>query len=475
MNNFVTLDVGTFVKLEEELSLFERNYNGFYYWQSIRFIVCSYSLQGNYARQLFAPKNQKTFMHYFTTLFQMIIPVVIEAFRRVPKAELIFLRDVLLSDQKFFDSWDVPENIKLANYKLFYTERNGNDEHFLEWPKLKTAITHKIRNLLHLNKKDQQEKNFLIDLEKRLIREFGQAMSAEEMESAILYCSNYDENYCKAFKKLFAKIECRAIAFEGYYLNSLLSAIRVAQEMGITTIEFQHGTIINHQEYWFEDRRGLHNYTPDYLLTFGEAHNSWIKLVEGHKAIAIGYPFQEKMVKAVEDIETNDKEIVIYPQSDSIFEETLNQFTNEITKLGYIVYVKIHPLEMNDVSSFYPLLSRNKNLQVITSQKEGVYYWLKKAKHHIMATTTVGLEAMIFDHSNVCIALNTHHDTAQCLLDWGTARGFSTAEELKELILNPIDLTTESAKKARERLWRSNASNNMKNIFREFKAHDWKL
>ena len=92
-----------------------------------------------------------------------------------------------------------------------------------------------------------------------------------------------------------------------------------------------------------------------------------------------------------------------------------------------------------------------------------------------MASTTVGLEAIAFDHCNVCIAEDVPHDQTQCLLDWGVARCFSTVDELKNLILNPLDLTTEEAKKARERLWSSNASTNMTNIFRKFKENNWRL
>ena len=478
MDNSTTFDIKRFAQIEKNLSLFEHSYNGFYYWRNIRFIVCASSLYGNRLKneKKALQQRKRNFLSYYISGFGMMLWLTIqECFRSTPKAELLFLRDTRLSD-KFFDYWALPNDITLANYRFFsYEENSGKGEHFIEWPKLKSAIIYKFKEFLHLIKKDKKERIFLYELEKRLIKVFGQSISAKEMEKIIQYNSISDKNYYAAFKKLFAKTGCNAINFKCYYQGCLFAAIKAANEIGITTIEMQHGAISNHQEYWFEDRRGLHNYTPDYLLTFGEAHNTWIKLVEGHKAIAVGYPFQEKMIKAVENIKTNEKEIMIYPVSDPRFEEVLDQFTNEITKLGYSVYLKIHPLEAVNVSVYYPVLSKNKNLQVITSQKEGIYYWLKKAKHHIMTSTTVALEAMVFDHANVCIATHVPHEQAQCLLDWGTARGFSTAEELKELILNPIDLTTENAKKVRERLWRSNASENMKNIFQEFKDHNWRL
>ena len=473
----VKKNVIDFLKDERNLSLFERSYNGFYYWQSIRFFVCE-SLFGTRIadEEKQRQQNRKTFLQNLIILLKCLFKAFRDSFHPIKKAELLILRDTFLSDRMVFDSWCLPENITVSNYRCSsYMDYPRKNENFLEWPRIKSVVIHKLKRCLHLNRIDVNERHFLIELQKKLQNKFGQCISAQEMERAILASMVSDKNYCEAFKKLFTKSRCKAIAFECYYSNLFFSAIKVANELGITVIEFQHGVINNHQEYWFEDRRGLNNYTPDYLLTFGEVHNNWIQLVEGKKAITIGYPFQEKSIEAVRDIYPNEKEIMIYPVSDSRFEEVLDQFTNEITKLGYSVYLKIHPIEAKNEPIYYPVLSQNRNLQVITSQKEGIYYWLKKAKHHIMASTTVGLEAIAFDHCNVCIAEDVPHDQTQCLLDWGVARCFSTVDELKNLILNPLDLTTEEAKKARERLWSSNASTNMTNIFRKFKENNWRL
>ena len=322
-------------------------------------------------------------------------------------------------------------------------------------------------------KKDIQEREFIEKLVKELKTSFGKSMTADEIEKSIMDARDWYGIYKKHYERLFEKTKCKALLMTCYYTDQLFPAIEAAKKRGIVVIEMQHGVINNHEEYWFEDRRGVNNYTPDILLTFGEMHNSWIKLVKGSVPIAIGYPWQEKKIKEVSDIQTEDKTIIIYPTPFALFEQILCEFADKITEKGYIVKAKIHPGESKDVDIYYPIITKNKNIEIITDQGKGIYYWLKSAKYHVMASTTVGLEAMVFPHTEVFICESIPHDQTQCLLDWGLAEGFHDGNELVTKILTAKEVNLEEKRKKKEMLWKPDAINNMQNFFSLMRDSKW--
>lgn len=70
--------------------------------------------------------------------------------------------------------------------------------------------------------------------------------------------------------------------------------------------------------------------------------------------------------------------------------------------------------------------------------------------------------AVALSHTNICIAEHVPHEQTQPLLDWGEARGFSTAEELWELIKNPME---HDIKQTKEKLWMPYGKQNIEAFF----------
>ena len=475
----ISKDVKGFAKLEKELRLFDRNYNGFFYWQHIRFFVCE-SLFGNRSSNENKEKREIKKKSFVNKLNEILIGLFISLKQEMrllinSNYDLIIFRELIIHD-RFFDSWTLPKDIKVLDCRTMpYKKGDKKGLFFLEWPRLVSDYENKFRKKLKIYKLDIKEKKYLTELEQRLNKEYGQSITADEMEQIILNYAIVDKHYSRYYDRLLRKVKCNAVTCTCYYANWFFPLHKVAMKKGIPVIEIQHGVINNHEEYWFEDDRGINNYTPDYLLTFGEIHNEWIKLIKGKRAIAIGYPFQEMCIQSLSNLLPDEKEIVIYPDSDPRFEDTICKFIDKISTKGYHVIIKIHPIEANNVAMWYPLLSQNKNAEIVTSQKEGIYYWLKRAKHHVMASTTVGLEAVVFDHTNICIATHIPHDQVQCLLDWGIARGFETDDELQKLVLNPIDMNPKNIEQVRKKLWSDNASENMTFFFERLKLNGWKV
>ena len=457
------IDVARFCEIEKELSLFSREYCGAPYWQYIRFFVCQYCFTNRFDKGTEITQERRGLAEVSQKLRKLLSLIKDFFFFCNPgQYDLLILKNDSLKD-KFFDYWTVPDQIRSVSLR---TSLNKDPVSIRERYILLPLLAFKIRRFarkLKGNTKDDAEALFLQELEERLKNEFGKApdykVLIDKIEEDVLMNSCYEDYY----RKLFQRTNVKAILGVVYYNNDVFAEYKVAKELGVHSVELQHGVINNHHEYYFEDTSGVNNDTPEYLLTFGELHNKWIRLVEGSSAVAVGFPFQEYMIRNLESVETEDKTIIVYPVSDSRFEHVVSEFADRIVAYGYKVLIKLHPLEADDYQTIYPVLSGNCNVSFITSQSEGIYYWLKLGTFHVMASTTVGLEAMAFDHTRVCIAENVPHEQTQCLLDWGLAEGFSTAPELLDIVSNKKTKEKNSEKllEIRNGLWKKNAANNI--------------
>ena len=366
----------------------------------------------------------------------------------------------------------MPAQIKSTRIRTSFDPKDiSTNEYNLLLIYFQANIKFRLKRKLNINKKDQNELRFLRNLEKKIKLNFGQSITAEEMEQ---YIYHYIEIYRvseKYFEKLFNKTKCKAILVVCYYQEVLYAAYDVAKRKNILIMELQHGVINNHEEYWFEDLRGNNNLTPDYLLAFGKKHIEWTQLLPTTKAVSIGFPYQCFKIKELEYLSTEEKTVIIYPVAKKEFEIIINEFVSLAVPKGYRIIVKLHPNEVDGMKSRYPILSENSDIEFITRQSEGIYYWLKLGRHHVMASTTVGLEAVAFNHTNICIAENVPHEQTQPLMDWGIARGFSSANELMNLIQYPISTEYSEVRKA---LWENNAEKNIQKFLMDLRSNNWR-
>ena len=126
------------------------------------------------------------------------------------------------------------------------------DVHTFEVPYLKGQIDYYVHKMLKKMPRDEKEFTFLQGLEDKMKRRFGQSLSAQRMEQEIQHWIPLDNAYEKYAERFFDKVKCKAIAVVCYYQNQMYAFYRVAKRRDIKIIEFQHGVINNHEEYWFE-------------------------------------------------------------------------------------------------------------------------------------------------------------------------------------------------------------------------------
>lgn len=462
-----------FAEFEKQENLFDREYAGVPYWQDLRFLVYKSMLFSDYIKKRTAVRKKRTLyqkMRYL--IYRAANDIWSELAVKQHTAVDVILFRVSEDSDRFYDYWKLPEEINAI--RIMYSAQaemsapSDNFDFYL-MPSLMSSVIFHIQKKLHGTVNDEKEFQFLRELEQKIICRFGRCMTAEQMQESIRDCWYTMQLHRKYFSRLFDRLKPRAIVVVCYYNAKFYAAYAEARKRGIKVIELQHGLISDHQEYWFEDQRGHNNLTPDYMLLFGPIHEAWTKLLKNTTCVPVGFPFQEHELKRLENCKADEKTVIIYPYQDERFEAVISEFIDKAEPLGYKVIMKVHPLQMNGVEIYYPLLSAKKNLEIITDQSKGIYYWLKRGKHHVLAYSTVAFEAVAVEGSNICIALNVDHNGLQPLLDWGVARGFQTADELLELIRNPkgVDMSH------KRELWAENAGDNMERFFLQMKEQDW--
>lgn len=464
-------DVKGFCEFEKDNDMFSRKYLGIPYWQYIRFAVCE---------GIFSPsiENKETIQKSKSKIKAVkdVIAEIKQARVSTKKLKTVGIREFICfkttkGHDRFYDYWKMPEEIDYLNIRCNNdpTCISRNEINILE-PYLKANISFLTKKKLHIIKRDAKEYEFLQSTVEKLTDKYGKCPTADYLEGLILRYSEYKKFYTPFWEKLFDSLQCKAFMVVWYYQVPMMIAYQIAKQRGIQIIELQHGVINNHEEYWFEDQRGVNNFTPDYFLAFGKQHIEWTKMLPSTLCLSVGYPFQDYMKSNLENIVTDERTIIIYPETNKDFETLIDNFVNLIVEKNYRILMKLHPLQTDHYEVYYPILAKNRNIQVITDQSKGIYYWLKLGKHHIMANTTVGHEALVFPHTNICIATNVNHEQMQPLLDWGFARGFNNVDELLHLIDDPL---SSKSTMDRSNLWEDSGKKNIELFLSTMKHLKW--
>lgn len=466
-----------FAEFEKKEHLFERTYKGLPYWQMLRFVTYYEAIgdpvtKGDAVRK----RNQGNKFIYFTRALLLALKSGWN-FHHLQECDVVCFTHKMKKQEKsnFFDTWKMPANIRTLYLREFSEPEyvTWKEEHNFVGPYVKSRLRLLVNKLLGNSERDEKEFLFLQQLEDKLKGEFGASLSAERMEQEIQHWRPLALESEKYAIKFFDKVKCKAIVVVCYYQNQLYSFYKVAKQRGIKIIEFQHGMVKDHHCYWFEDQRGLNNYVPDYMLTFGELHANWMKLLDSTKVVPVGFPLNDIQLKLVKDVKMNDDVIIIYPEILPGFEEELNTFANIATKKGYKVFVKLHPMHTSRPETFYPLFSSNPNISLITDLSKTSRYWLKYGKYHVFGRSTVALEAVCFDHCRIYIADFVQHEQLEPLIDEGIAESFKTAEQLMERIESQKSTEKGHREKFSHMLWQNDAVHNIQRFFEGLQERNW--
>lgn len=386
-----------FLKFEKEHSVFDLQYGEIYYWHLIRSWLFRSLLKGDYDYDDLDRKRGNAQQVLRKTAISMI-------------SCFINLKQFPLRKNQCDILFSSPWNLRLVNGKsadIFVG--------YLELDKKYITRTFEYNDSIHISskrdisscfidlkmmldylkfiiKKRMKKDNSLQQIEiiiNSLNKKLGVDINAAQIKNRIRYSACVYQSYYRNIQKYLVKIEPKSVIMTNAYGLRQFATIRASKELGIKTIELQHGLIGQyHVDYNFAEPIGSERYCPDYLFTFGEYWSDTCRSPLGLKKIAVGNRYIEHIEELNKDIIRDHNAVVFYSMKRNDFADFACKFADLVKDLDYKVIFKYHPVECGKAD--YAQL-KDKKITIIDQPTE-VHDFLTRYEHHVSVGSTVLFE-----------------------------------------------------------------------------------
>ena len=262
----------------------------------------------------------------------------------------------------------------------------------------------------------------------------------------------------KRLRKVINKINPKTIIEVVHYDCRNMIINEISEELGIPTIELQHGTIHrDHSAYIYHQRTENLPWLPDYILTFSDFWSSKIKMpIEKSHIISVGFPYFEKMRNRYSAEKESGKETILFISQSTIGKQ-LSEFAIEVSRLleksRYHIIYKLHPAELDNWALNYANLLHS-DIEVDFS-RESIYKTFAKCDFQVGVYSTALYEGLGF-HLRTFIYKIGHYDVMEDIVEAGFAEVVSNPHEFVSML--SCDWDTMQT----DKFWKSNALENMK-------------
>jgi len=243
----------------------------------------------------------------------------------------------------------------------------------------------------------------------------------------------------KRIKKLLKKINPELVIESVGYGRSRMMINECGKELGIKTIELQHGTIYeNHAAYQFNTEKEIKQF-PDYVFTFSDFWKRRMKApVTDDRIISVGYPFFEKSVKKYSSNKKDDSIVTILFISQGTIGKQLSEIALELRKLlsdKYRMIYKLHPDEYIMWETTYKDLINLGGIEIIHSGSKSLYELFSESDIQVGVYSTAIYEGLGFNLKTLICKIG-HYEEMKCLVDEGYAQYVDSADEARSIIEN---------------------------------------
>lgn len=267
----------------------------------------------------------------------------------------------------------------------------------------------------------------------------------------------------KMLKKLLIKINPKVvIETVGYETNKMLIN-EICFELGIPTIELQHGVMgRGHLAYNYSEK-GLYKFFPKKVLIFSEYWREVTNFpLEPKNIVSVGFPYLERSVKEIKksNFEEDVLSILVISQPEfsnkliTLIFELLKRLNN--SKLKYKIIYKLHPAEYEIQNEKLNILDRFENVEIIRDNVNSLYYYFSKSNIQIGVTSTAIFEGLAYDLKTFIYHIEKTDTYMRDLVTMGIAKMFDSAEELLELL---ISSNIKSQVEYKKNFWEKDAFN----------------
>jgi len=249
------------------------------------------------------------------------------------------------------------------------------------------------------------------------------------------------------WRKFLKVLNPRSISGINWYSLENMVMYFVANNLGIPTIELQHGIITsNHFSYIFKTNnlQFAKMASPKHIIVYGEFFKKLLlrnsTMWTEDQIHPLGYPWMSFFLKKI-DINTNkiknnlglkydQKIILITSQNDELSQTKLIEHLKKINlQNDWIIIVKLHPYERLFYKQIYKEVINKKGILFITEKDMSLYELLKICDVHVSFWSAVLWEAPVFGIKNFILETENSY-IVDDIKELGLARIIKSLDEI---------------------------------------------
>lgn len=241
----------------------------------------------------------------------------------------------------------------------------------------------------------------------------------------------------KRLKKILIRMNPNIVVEVVSYSQQCMVINEICKELGIPTIELQHG--------WMGKNQLAYNYPaghvirqfPDKMYLFGDYYKSDIRCpIPKDKLISVGFPYYERELQEYKKHRRVDERYTVLFLSQGRFTRSLSSAAAELFKITdsqkvRIIY-KLHPSEYEDWKDIHPLLAGS-GVEIVGKDGIPLYDCFRTSDAQVGVYSTTVFEGLGF-RLRTFIYQQEFADYLNDLLEMGIAELVESASDLWEKI-----------------------------------------
>lgn len=258
----------------------------------------------------------------------------------------------------------------------------------------------------------------------------GVSLPASRIASKLGAAVAYDRAGSPELKAWLVRLRTRCVVEAVHYgmMNLLLS--KAARELGIPSVELQHGTVYPaHSAYNLPIADSP--YSPDYFLAWGDWWIGQTRNFPARRAVSTGYPFLEDALARHPRKPRDGTPRVLFISQGTIGKR-LSELAVELCRImgpECRVTFKPHPNESKSWRTLYPALA-DSGVEVAEDATRGIYSWLAEADAVVGVYSTAMIEGLVWGAKAYVFRALPGSDTMAAFCSGGAAEYVVGADDL---------------------------------------------
>jgi hypothetical protein len=437
-----------FLRMEDELDLFNQKIDNVYFWEKIRVKIFDQISRVTITSGQSNPKRKYKALEVVKTGIHSIKNIIIKNPYLSSQKDILFIghsRRRLHEDGKWWDIYCDPiiENLDksyvLTEYPYLFTHLKPvktSNIRYLDFFVFSFVLQRFLRiKRVHFSK----EEKFLIEkIQNEIYTKFRTKININELlKTNLLLRKTFLPLFIRLLKRIRPKLIILVISYN--VVNEALC--EASKKLNIPVIELQHGVLNSyHYGYSYPEAKRKKHFFVDYFFAFGSFWRDSTEFpIEKERIFCVGYPYFEKVLKKYKNVPKKDKILFISPgyPLGKAFSQFALEFSEKSLQNCEIVY-KLHPGEYHDWKKNYPWLV-NSNIQVIDNEAISIYQLFAESKIQVGVSSTAIYEGLMFGLRTYIINM-FGIEYMEFLIESGAVKMILSVDELEESITTEKNL-----------------------------------